>query len=97
MKEKQVIVKTEDDLNLPEVRNFIKPLPEDPREINRLAALCPKDDEEIKPGEFWCLFDTGASCSAMKVARDCPEHVHLVKPFEAFKMVMEPNQLVVSR
>ena len=35
MKEKQVIVKTEDDLNRPQVRKFIKPLPDDPREIIR--------------------------------------------------------------
>ena len=80
MKEKQVIVKTEDDLNRPEVRKFMKPLPDDPRQIERMAAFCPKYVEELKPGEIWCLFDTGASCSAMKVAGDCPEYAHLVKP-----------------
>ena len=47
-----MIVKTEDDLNRTEVRKFIKPLPDDPRQIERMAALCPKYVESSSPERF---------------------------------------------
>ena len=37
-----------------------------------------KDADELKNGEIWVLWDTGASCSAVKVGRDCPQHSPLV-------------------
>lgn len=65
----------------PDAPKFISPLPDDPREINRLATLCPSPEEEpLKPGEIWVLFDTGASCNAFKIKRDSPEYARLVKP-----------------
>ena len=59
---------------------LIQPLPKDPAEINRLATLCPSPkDVPLLPGQKWIIFDTGASCSAMKVSRDCPQYAPFVK------------------
>ena len=45
--------------------------------------LCPKDVAELKLGAIWVLWDSGASCTAMKVARGCPQYSHLVIPTKA--------------
>ena len=43
--------------------------------------MCPPpDDVPLLPGEQWVLFDTGASCNALKVERDCPDYTQLVRP-----------------
>ena len=82
-KDKTVVVQQARDLDAPEVRRIVKPLPDDPREIDRLAKLCPRDVAELEEGEIWVLWDTGASCSAMKVNRDCPQYSHLVTSTKA--------------
>ena len=82
-KDMPIFVQQARDLDSPEVRRLVKPLPDDPEQINRLAKLCPKDEGKLKPGEMWMLWDTGASCNTMKVARDCPQYSHLVTPTKA--------------
>ena len=79
VKRKEVVIKTVADLERIDVQKIIRPLPIDPVEISRLATLCPsQDDVPLKPGQMWVLFDTGASCSAMKVSRDCPDYAEHV-------------------
>ena len=70
-----LILRRPEDLDRPDVKQVIQPLPQEPERINRLAALCPGADEvPLQPGERWILFDTGASCNALNVARDCPQY-----------------------
>ena len=72
---KPLILSRPEDLERADVRKVIAPLPREPERINQLAALCPKpDDVPLLPGEQWILFDTGASCNALNVARDCPQY-----------------------
>ena len=76
LKKQHVVVNSAAD-----VKKIIRPLPDDGREIDRLATLCPSPEEEpLQPGQRWVLFDTGASCSAVKVSRDCPEYIDQLKP-----------------
>ena len=76
-----IILRTCDDLDRADVRRVISPLPDSPAEIDRLAALCPTHEEEpLLQGQRWVLFDTGASCSALKVSRDCPQYLNHVRP-----------------
>ena len=75
-----VIINCAADINRPDVRQVIQPLPSSPERINRLASLCPSAEEvPLLPGEKWILFDTGASCNALNVARDCPQYGPLVQ------------------
>ena len=79
-KKNQVILQSEDDLDRADVLKLIQPLPKDPAELNRLATLCPSPkDVPLLPGQKWMIFDTGASCSSMKVSRDCPQYAPFVK------------------
>ena len=75
-----IILRRPEDLDRADVKKVIQPLPQDPERINRLAALCPKPDEvPLLPGEQWILFDTGASCNALNVARDCPQYKEKIR------------------
>ena len=77
---KPVILRSAEDLDRPDVKRLISPLPEEPERINRLATLCPPNEEvPLLPGEQWVLFDTGASCNAINVSRDCPEYTEKVR------------------
>ena len=75
-----VLIQSEADLTRPEVQHMIQALPQDKLTLQRLAKLCPTNAEELGPGEFWCLLDTGSTVSAMKVQRSLPDYAHLVKP-----------------
>ena len=76
-----IILQNEKDLGREDVKKLIAPLPESPSDMDRIAALCPSpEDEPLLPGQRWVLFDTGASCSALKVSRDCPDYADWVRP-----------------
>ena len=78
---KRVIVRCPEDLERSDVQKIIRPLPESTEQINRIAALAPSSAEvPLEPGEQWILFDTGASCNALNVQRDCPLYIDDVKP-----------------
>ena len=79
-KNRGVVIQCEADFNKPEVRHMIRALPQDEATLQKLAKLCPTDSEKLKPGEFWCLLDTGSTVSAMKVTKTLPNYAHLVKP-----------------
>ena len=79
--DKPIIIQCSKDINRPDVQRMMKPLPSSPERINHLASLCPSAEEvPLLPGEKWILFDTGASCNALNVARDCPQYGSHVLP-----------------
>ena len=80
----QVVVRSEADLQSPEVKRIIHALPRNSRAINRLARRCDME-EELAADECWVLADTGASVSALKVKRDCPEYLAYVKETDGSK------------
>ena len=77
---RKVIVRCPNDLSRSDVQQMIRPLPDSPEQVNKLAALAPSSAEiPLEPGEQWILFDTGASCNALNVKRDCPMYINEVK------------------
>ena len=74
----RVVVRSEEDLQAPRVQRIIHALPQNSQAINRLASRC-DIEEPLGPGECWVLADTGASVSALKVQRDCPEYLNYVR------------------
>ena len=75
-----IVIQSEADLSKPEMKHMIQALPQDKSTLQRLAKLCPTDSQELGPGAFWCLLDSGSTVSAMKVKRTLPNYANLVKP-----------------
>ena len=61
--------------------SLIKPLPDDFKELVKLAKNHPSDTL-LKPGEQWLMFDTGANVDAADIEEHFPEYANYVVPLD---------------
>lgn len=75
-----VTVRSDSDFNNPAVRDMVKALPKGRKELEKLIKLCPREAEELLPGEIWVLGDTGSTKHGLNVKKEIPGYSHLVRP-----------------